>query len=95
MSPAELKVRGEAAARLLGDKLLIDSLDMIEREIIDQWEACPTRDTEGRELLWNYYKTAKKFRGILQGVVQGGQMAQLREVKKDPNEGAPKPFFRR
>lgn len=95
MTPADLKVRGENAARLLGDKMLIESLDTIEREIIEQWEACPTRDTEGRELLWNYYKTAKKFRAILAGVVQEGRMIQLREVKQDPNVGAPKPFFRR
>ena len=95
MTPEELKVRGENAARLLQDKLLIESLDTIEREAIQEWENCPVRDTEGRELIWQFYKAAKKFRGVLQGMAQSGQMVQLREVKQDPNVGAPKAFFRR
>lgn len=82
MTPDELKVRGENAARLLGDKLFSESLDSIEREIIEQWEACPVRDTEGREILWNYYKVAKKFRGILQGMVESGKMAAFHEKEQ-------------
>ena len=82
MTPEELKVRGENAARLLQDKLLNDSLDTIEREIMEQWEACPARDVEGREELWKYYKVAKKFRGILQGMVESGKVAAFHQQQE-------------
>ena len=82
MTPDELKVRGENAARLLGDRLLNESLDAIEREIMQEWEACPARDVEGREELWKYYKLAKKFRGILQGMVESGKVAAFHEQEK-------------
>jgi len=79
----------------LQDKLLIESLDTIEREAIAEWESCPARDTEGRELIWQFYKAAKKFRGVLQGMAQDGKMVQLREVAKDPNVGSPRQYSRR
>lgn len=82
MTPDELKVRGENAARLLSDRLLVESLDSIERDILTEWEACPARDTEGREELWKYYKIAKKFRGILQGMVESGKVAAFHEQEK-------------
>jgi hypothetical protein len=71
--------RGERAKQLLQDPLLVEALDLIEKEIISQWEACPVRDSEGREFLWQYYKTAKKFRGILEGTVQSGSVGAFRE----------------
>lgn len=82
MTPDEIRVRGENAARLLGDALLNDSLNTIEREILDQWEACPARDVEGREELWKYYKVAKKFRGILQGMVESGKVTAFHEKQQ-------------
>ena len=47
-----------------------------------EWEACPARDVEGREELWKYYKLAKKFRGILQGMVESGKVAAFHEQEK-------------
>lgn len=82
MTPEELKIRGENAARLLGDRLLNESLDTIEREILLQWESCPARDVEGREELWKYYKVSKKFRGILQGMMESGKIAAFHEQEK-------------
>lgn len=82
MTPDELKVRGENAARLLSDRLLVESLDTIERDIMEEWEACPARDVEGREELWKYYKIAKKFRGILQGMVESGKVAAFHEKER-------------
>ena len=96
MTPEELKVRGENAARLLGDKLLLESLDTIEREIIEQWEVCPVRDTEGREILWNYYKVAKNFRNLLQGMVESGKVADFHEKQqKTFMQKVVEPFRRR
>ena len=79
MSQQEISNKAERARQLLGDKMLVDALDLIEQEIIDQWEACPVRDPEGRETLWKYYKISKKFRGILQGAVESGKVAAFRE----------------
>lgn len=83
MTPEETISHAQAAKKLLEQPLLKDALDTIEREIIVAWEACPIRDTDGKEELWKLMKTAKKFRGILQGVVESGQLAEhaLKEQK--------------
>ena len=95
MTPEELKQRGENAARLLGDKLLNETLDIIEQEVIALWGDCPARDTEGREELWKYYKVAKKFRGILQGTIESGKVVISRENEKSPFSRQPVKFTRR
>lgn len=67
--------RGIEARMLLDNHLLQDALKAIETEVVEQWAACPARDTEGKEALWQLMKTAQKFRGILTGYVQTGQLA--------------------
>jgi len=79
MTPEEIASRATRADQLLRDPLLREALDLIEREILEQWEACPVRDVEGREIVWRYYKTAKKFRGILQGAVESGKVSAFRK----------------
>lgn len=79
MNNEEMKQRATRAQQLLQEPLIVESLDTIEREIIDQWAACPVRDVEGRELLWKYYQTARKFRAILEGVVSNGKLIAFRE----------------
>lgn len=72
---AEEQHRGQRAQMLLQDELLAEALDAIESEVIAQWEQCPARDAEGKEALWQLYKTAKKFRHILAGYVETGKLA--------------------
>ncbi len=79
MTPQEIESRATRAGQLLNDPLFQEAFSLIEREIIDQWEACPVRDVEGREILWRYYKTANKFRGVLQGALESGKVAAFRE----------------
>lgn len=67
--------RGIEARMLLDNPLLQDALKAIETEVVEQWAACPARDTEGKEALWQLMKTAQKFKGILTGYVQTGQLA--------------------
>lgn len=79
MTEMELRdqaVRGERAAEILNSPVVQQALDAIERDIVELWEACPERDKEGKEELWKLYKTAKKFRGVLQGYVEGGKHAR-------------------
>ena len=79
MNPDEIIKRAEHARQLLEDPLLKDALDLMEKEVVEQWGACPARDIEGREQLWKFYKTTLKFRGILQGAIENGKVAQFRE----------------
>lgn len=67
--------RATKARLLLEDQMLQDALKAIESEVVEQWTACPARDTEGKEALWQLMKTAQKFKGILTGYVQTGQLA--------------------
>lgn len=84
MNPHEEMARGLQAQTLLENDLLHAALDAIESEVIEQWENCPSRDTEGKEALWMLYKTSKKFRGILTGHIETGKLAaeQLRRIDK-------------
>lgn len=81
---AEDERRGRRAAELLGDEVLQEALNAIEAEVISKWADCPARDKEGKEALWQLYKTAQKFRGVLSGYVRSGQLAteRLKEYDK-------------
>lgn len=69
--------RGERAAQLLQDELIVEALETIEREYTEQWKNSPVRDVEGREKLFLMVKTAKKFRMELESVMETGQLAKL------------------
>ncbi len=73
--------RAEEASRLLENPLVKEAFEMIEREIIDNWETCPVRDVEGREYLWRFLKATRKFKNVFIGVLQSGQLASLRDKK--------------
>ena len=76
MTPAEEMHRGDKAQLLLEDELLLEALTAIESEVIAQWEQCPARDKEGKEALWQLYKTSKKFRNVLFGYLETGKLAR-------------------
>jgi hypothetical protein len=67
--------RGHKAAELLENTLLQEALKAIEGEVVEQWAACPARDKDGKEALWQLMKTAQKFRHILTGYVETGKLA--------------------
>lgn len=69
------QTRGWKAQELIDNELLQQALTAIESEVIAQWEVCPARDAEGKEALWQLYKTSKKFRSLLVGYVQTGKLA--------------------
>jgi ribosomal protein S17E len=76
MTPAEEAQRGMYAQELLNNALLNEALKVIEDEVIAQWEQCPARDKEGKDALWQLFKTSKKFRNILAGYVETGKLAR-------------------
>ncbi len=87
INTAQEQHRGQRAQALLDDELLSATLDAIEAEVIAQWEQCPARDTEGKEALWQLYKTAKKFRGVLVGYVETGKLATEKLKRFDEPRG--------
>jgi hypothetical protein len=70
---ADPQLRGARARELLDNTLLTEALDAIEREVVQQWGECPARDKDGKEALWQLYKTSQKFRNLLLGYVETGR----------------------
>ncbi|MDO9313391.1 MAG: hypothetical protein Q7T97_02460 [Burkholderiaceae bacterium] len=75
MKLVEEQTRGRRAQDLLDNEVLAEALDAIEAEVVAMWSDCPSRDTDGKEALWQLMKTSKKFRSILLGYIKTGNMA--------------------
>ena len=75
MTPEQSLSRSNDAARLMRDPLLTETLDLIERDVMEAWLACPVRDKDGREELWRMAVTARKLRDILRGTMESGKLA--------------------
>lgn len=71
----EQQSRGQTAMHLLENELLKEALEAIEKEVMEQWIACPARDKDGKEALWQLIKTSRKFREILLGYINTGKLA--------------------
>lgn len=67
--------RGWKAQELIDNDLLQEALAAIDKEVTEQWIACPARDKEGKEALWQLIKTSRKFKDILTGYIQTGKLA--------------------
>ena len=94
MTLMEEQTRGQRAAELLGNDTLIEALDAIEAEVVRQWEECPARDKDGKEALWQLFKTSKKFRGLLQGYIETGKLA-AENLRRHEEAGLVRRMFRR
>ena len=67
--------RGNEARAILANPVFQDSLQRMKQEIVEKWSACPARDTEGREWLWQHYQVALKFEETLTEVLNTGKVA--------------------
>lgn len=78
------QTRGQLSTSLLENELLQEALNAIDKEVMEQWIACPARDHEGKEALWQLIKTSRKFRSILEGYIESGKLAseQLRHFEE-------------
>ena len=81
----EQQTRGIRAGELLNNEILNQALAAIEAEVVDQWGNCPARDREGKEALWQLFKTSQKFRATLLGYIESGKLAteQLKRYDKE------------
>lgn len=85
MTSDEIQRRGADAARVLDEKVVKEALREIKSEIIEQWEATPARDTEGREWIWRHYKVAQKFEGLLKAYIEAGKVEGQLLKHNEPN----------
>tara|TARA_R110000796_G_scaffold89660_3_gene193279 strand:- start:6941 stop:7192 length:252 start_codon:yes stop_codon:yes gene_type:complete len=69
------QARGERAAALLRDPLIIESFDALESKYISEWKN--SSSTEGRETLFQMYQALMVVRGHLTEVVETGNLAKL------------------
>ena len=69
--------RGEHAARLLSDPLLNEAFDTLQERFSEAWINSPSRDVEGREVLWLSQKLLMQIRQHLVSIAERGQMADV------------------
>jgi hypothetical protein len=79
--------RARQAQEALNNPAVIAALEAIEAEVIEQWEKCPSRDQDGKEALWQLYKTSKKFRAYLSGYINTGKLAAENLKRFDEKRG--------
>lgn len=83
MDRTELEIqRGERAALLLQDELLVETLEKIKREYTEQWQNSPVRDKEGHLMLLLMVKSAQKFEMELESVLNTGKLAKARVAEQ-------------
>lgn len=87
MELAEQRARGQISESLLENELLQEALKAIKDEVMTQWIACPARDHEGKEALWQLAKTAEKFENILLGYIQTGKLASEQMKRFEEKKG--------
>lgn len=83
MTPDEALRRSKQAQQVFEQPIVKETLDFMEREIMEQWTGCPIRDIEAREALWRMAVTTRKFRELLRGTMESGKLAadQLQRKK--------------
>lgn len=73
--------RAARAEALLGDELLSESFDALEKSYIAAWRATTVDDAAGREKLFIAINIVGKVRDHLAGVVANGKLARA-ELKE-------------
>lgn len=79
MTPEEEIQRGEEAHRILNSAVFQDALAKLKQELIEKWSSAPSRDTEGREWLWQHYQVVLKFEENFQHIINTGKLARTVE----------------
>lgn len=75
MTPEEALRRANQARQVFEQPIVTETLDFMEKEVMEAWMACPVRDNEGREALWRMAVTTRKFRELLRGTMESGKLA--------------------
>jgi hypothetical protein len=75
MSLEDEVVDGTRAQRLLEDQVLVKAFDDVRLAIIERWESCPIRDTEGQHELKLMLRVLADVRGNIELAVHNGKLA--------------------
>lgn len=84
MTPEEALRRANQAAQVFEQPIVKETLDFMEKEIMEAWTTCPVRDVEAREALWRMAVTTKKFRDLLKGTMESGKLA-MDDIRRKKN----------
>lgn len=74
--------RGQMAEYLLTHPLFVESFDLIEKEVMEEWKNSPSRDAEGREKLWTMIKLLHRLKSNIQTVAETGKLAEMSLLQK-------------
>lgn len=74
------KQRGHRAKAILEDQLVVDSFQLIEDSVLEEWNKAATTDL--REELWYTLKGLHRFKTALEIAVQNGEYQTIME---EPN----------
>ena len=64
--------RGQAAEELMRHPLLVETLELVERAIIEQW--ADTTDNNLREELYYTLQGQRRFKTVLDAAIQNGKL---------------------
>jgi len=81
MRPEDALRKSEQARQVIETPIVRETLDFMEKEIMESWMQCPVRDIEAREALWRMAVTTRKFRELLRGTMESGKIA-LDEIQR-------------
>lgn len=75
------------AGQVLQNEALTSAFDELRTAYIDAWDKSPSRDTEGRERLWQAVQIIGKVRTHLETLVSDGRLAMdaLDDIAKPPS----------
>ena len=82
MTPEEALRKANQSRQVFEQPIVTETLDFMEKEVMEQWMACPVRDIEAREALWRMAVTTRKFRELLRGTMESGKLAADQITRK-------------
>lgn len=86
--------RGARAEALLNDELFKESMEIVEKAIIDRWRDSPVGDKDGQHELRLMLKAFTDFRKNLEEALNTGKIATLQRRQEIEKESKIKKFFR-
>lgn len=69
--------RGGRAKEILDNPIFNEAFELLEKEITEQWQQSPARDSEGREKLFLMIGLTRKLKEIIVSTLETGKLADL------------------
>lgn len=96
MTEQQINQRGIDATQVLENVAFKEAFAKLNDAVLEQLDACPIRDHEGRLLLTQLRKLAFMYEGTLRGMVENGKLAKSRiDISSARNESTPRKIFRK